>query len=60
MGDLLQYIKDNYVLFTSISVILILALIGYIVDSKSGRDITIKPSKKQEKDTDKVVNVERI
>ena len=40
-----KFVKDNYLIFTVISLILILALIGYLVETRSSRDIKIKKKK---------------
>jgi len=47
MEAISEFVKQNYWLFTIISAILILALIGYIVEAKSSKDVKIKKSKFQ-------------
>ena len=42
LDKIIGFATDNYLIFTIISGFLILALIGYIVENKSGRDIKIK------------------
>ena len=37
-----NFIIDNYIVITIVTLILILALIGYIVDTKRSKDIKIK------------------
>jgi len=48
MEKFLVMLKDNYLIFTIITVILILALIGYVVENTIGKDVTIKSKKKKE------------
>lgn len=48
MEKFLVMLKDNYLIFTIITVILILALIGYVVENTIGKDVTIKSKKPKE------------
>ena len=45
METFLEIVKENYVIFTIVTIILILALIGYIVDNNVGKDVKIKKKK---------------
>lgn len=51
METLLEFIKENYLVFTIISGVLILALIGYIVDSNVSKDVKIKDNKAKKDST---------
>lgn len=46
MDNLLNFVSKYYIVFIIISVVLILALIGYIADKKTKEDIIIKKHKK--------------
>ena len=47
MNDFLEFIKNNYFVFTMITIVLILALIGYYVEWRTKRDIVIKKNTKK-------------
>ena len=42
----LEFVKNNYLVFTIISAILILSLIGYIVENRKSRDFVFGKKKK--------------
>ncbi|MBE6156041.1 MAG: hypothetical protein E7164_04740 [Firmicutes bacterium] len=46
INELIEFIRDYYLATTIISIILIFALIGYVVDHKKTKDIKIKKKKK--------------
>lgn len=46
MEIFLEFVKNNYIFFTIISVILVLALIGYLVDTNVSKDVVIKKKNK--------------
>ena len=49
MNALIEFLKTNYIYFVFVGVILVLALIGYIVDSsKNNKQKGVKESKEEE------------
>ena len=60
MESIFEFIRNNYLIFTIISVILILALIGYTVDSNVGKDVKIKKKKDKKVVADAVDSIEKI
>lgn len=50
MEAILEFAKNNYIICTIITIILILALIGYLVDKSVNRDVKIKGSKMESVD----------
>lgn len=46
MENFLEFVKTNYILFTIVSIILVLALIGYLVDTNVSKDVVIKNKNK--------------
>ena len=56
MEQFLNYVKDYYLLFTIVSAVLLLSLIGYLAEKNLGKDIKIK-SKKSKKSKDKKANM---
>ena len=54
MEALVEFIKMNYLVFTIITIFLILSLIGYFVDKNRNKDIKLKleiPEDKKEEST---------
>ena len=46
MEAMLDFIKNNYIMFIVVSIVLIFALIGYMVDNKYNKDVEIKHNRK--------------
>lgn len=49
MEKVLEFATNYYLVFTIISAVLILALIGYKVENKAGKDIHVKVKKEKKK-----------
>ena len=60
MEKILDFAKNNYILFLIISVILIFALIGYIVEAQTGKDIKIRTPKNKKNKKQKTDDIETI
>lgn len=48
MNNILDFIKNNYLIFVIISVILIFALIGYLIERHHNKDMIVKTDNKEE------------
>jgi len=62
MENIINYISENYIVFVIISIIVVLALIGYIYDTKSRKDFKVKNNSNDEimKNSDELDNIENI
>ena len=50
MKNVLTFIESNFIIFVIISIILVLALIGYAADHMSNKDITVRKKKGRKED----------
>ena len=60
METILEFAKNYYIICTIITIILILALIGYLVDRSVNKDVKIKGSKMEKVNVSTEENIDSI
>lgn len=56
MNNLIEIAQEYYIILIIISSLLVLALIGYIADKKSSRDVKIKKKKEDNSNIDSLTS----